>query len=325
MTEYVEGKFQSLLDILPPWVKAAGADKCLIQLFVSFFDLKNGRAIGELNSCYEKFTLKYATFLRVIELHELKLVMPSTSFAKPRDGVLHWFNYLEDKKIEPGVYAILGAPFASDHSSVVATEADARAALSSLAAMISILYGFASLHSKKCELAIDTTSGNYSISSPIIENPAFFKIDHAKDIPIAETFQFSSRLEGAPTKSKDLVAVALTYLDRAMRESNHGVRLSLYFSAIEVLAGETSTNNLCKILSMSHHDLRSMGYNNLLDRRTLFIHKGQMISLERGEERFLQYLIVDAISGTLGNSRTTYAMEYQIELGKLTTVEHIRS
>jgi len=281
--------------------------------------------MGEINGCYEKFTLKFPAFLRVIELHELKLTMSNTSVAKPRDGVLNWFHHLEEKKIEPGVYAILGAPFGSDHLTQNATEADARTALSSLSAMVSMLYGVACLHSKKCEFVIDVTSGHYSVFSPIIENPAFFKIDHVKDIPVADTFLISKHLVDAPAKTKDVIAVALTYLDRAMRESNHGIRLSLYFSAIEVLVGETSTNDLCKILNTSHGELRSMGYNDLLQKRNLFVHEGQMANLERGEERFLQYLIVDAISGKIGNGRTTYAMEYQTELGKLTTIEHIRS
>jgi len=70
---------------------------------VSFFDANNARAMAEINGTYEKFSLNFLMFLRVIELYELKLILPSTEFAKPRDGVLHWFQKLEEKKIEPGV------------------------------------------------------------------------------------------------------------------------------------------------------------------------------------------------------------------------------
>src|SRR6185437_3773792 len=273
MTELSEGKFQNLLDACPRWVKESANNKCLIQLFVSFFDVNNAQAMGEINRCYDKFGLKCPAFLRVIELHDLKLAALNSSFAKPRNGVLHWFHKLEEKKIEPGVYVILGAPFKSDQTSSNVTEADARAALSAFSAIISVLYGFSSLHSKTCEFTVDIPSGSkLEISSTVMEHPAFFRIDHAKDIPIAQTFQISKQIADSPEKVKDIIAVTSAYLDRAIRELNHGIRLSLYISAIEALTGEASANSLCKMLGVSHQALRGMGYNKLLDRRTLFVH-----------------------------------------------------
>ena len=270
---------ENLLHLLPAWVKDAQWDKCLIQFFVSFFDANNARAMAEINGTYEKFSLNFPMFLRVIELYELKLILPSTEFAKPRDGVLHWFQKLEEKKIEPGVYAILGAPFASNNSTDRATEGDARMTLSSFSAMICMLYGFASLHSKKCEFIIDTQNGSYSIASDIIENPAFFKIDHITDIQLHETFAFSKKLTNSSANIKKLVAIALSYVDRATREPNHGIRLSLYFSAMEALLGSTSKNELCKVLKISHDELRRIGYDQLYKRRNLFVHEGQMATL----------------------------------------------
>ncbi len=113
MTEPAEKNIQSLIDLLPQWVRGSGNDKCLVQFFVSFFNVTNIQTIAELNRNYETFHLDHPTFMRVIELRELKLTIANTSFAKPRDGVLHFLNYLEEKKLEPGVYAILGAPYSS--------------------------------------------------------------------------------------------------------------------------------------------------------------------------------------------------------------------
>jgi hypothetical protein len=74
---------------------------------------------------------------------------------------------------------------------------------------------------------------------------------------------------------------------------------------------------------MPHNELRNMGYDDLLARRTMFVHKGQTVSLKRREERFIQYLIIDAISGMLGTGRTRYAFEYYSAVGKLTDAELI--
>jgi hypothetical protein len=322
MTAYAEGTFQNLLSILPAWVKEeASCDKCLVQFFVSFFDMNNANTIVELCRSYEKFCLIFPVFLRVVELRELKLILPKSEFAKPRNGVLHVIQKLEERKVEPGVYAILGAPYASNNSPHKTTESDARTALSSFSAMISMLYGFACLHSKTCEFLIDIQNGSYSFFSPIIENPTFFRLDHVKEIPVAATFQFSTLVADAPTKTKDVIAVALTYLDRALREKNHGIRLSLYLSSIEVLVGNTSTNALCKLLKISHGDLRDMGYDDLYQKRNGFVHEGRPVQLHREEERFIQYLIVDLICGKLGGTRSTYAKDYQTELKKLAAAE----
>jgi hypothetical protein len=218
----------------------------------------------------------------------------------------------------------VGAPFALKNSTELAAEADARIAISSLCAMISMLYGFASLHSKKVELLIDTKTGGYSFTSPVIENPTFFKIDHIKEIPFEATFDLAQIIAEAPPNDKGVTNVALTYLDRALREENHGIRLSLYFSAMEVLVGSTSTNALCKLLKTSHGDLRGMGYDDLCQKRNGFVHEGRPILLHREEERFFQYLIVDLICGKLGGIRSTYAKVYQTELKKLAAAESTR-
>jgi hypothetical protein len=316
-----ETRFNNLLDILPSWVKQVEFDQCLVQFFVSFFDLNNVTAMAKLNASYEKFSIIFPAFLRVVELQDLKLTLSNTDFSKPRNGVLNWHHRLEERKIEPGVYALVGAPFALKNSTGLAAEADARIAISSLSAMISMLYGFASLHSKKVELLIDTKTGGYSFTSPVMENPTFFKIDHIKEIPFEATFDFAQIVAAASPNDKGVTIVALTYLDRALREENHGIRLSLYLSAIEVLVGETSTNALCKMLKTPHGDLREMGYNDLCQKRNGFVHEGRPVQLHREEERFLQYLIVDLIRGKFGGVGSTYAKDYQTELKKLAAAE----
>lgn len=304
-----EAKIATLLDLLPRWVKDSGSKHCLLQLFVSFLDLNKSQAVSEITRCYDKFNLKSPIFLRVMELHELKIIAAVQSLAKPRSGALQWLNKIEEAKIPPGVYALLGAPFES-------SETEARTALNAFSAMFAAFYGFATLHSKACEFILDVQTGNYSVTSAVIENPAYYAIDHAKDIPLREISALAARIGEAPIEMRELLAVAFTYMDRAIREANHGIRLSLYFSAIEVLTGETSTNSVCKMLKISHQELRAMGYDDLLGRRNAFVHKGKPAHLHRGEERFLQYLIVDSLSNKLQGRETRYAQQYLTALAK---------
>jgi hypothetical protein len=304
-----EAKITTLLDLLPRWAKEPGSKKCLLQLFVSFLDLNKNQAVSEITRCYDKFNLRSPTFLRVMELYELKIIATVNGFAKPRNGVLQWLNKIEEAKIPPGVYALLGAPFDSN-------ESEARTALNAFSAMVATLYGFATLHSKACEFILDIQTGSYSVTSPVIENPSFYAIDHAKEIPLEEISSLAARINEAPIGMSELLVVAFTYMNRAIREENHGIRLSLYFSVIEVLTGETSTNSVCKMLKMSHQELRAMGYDDLLGRRNAFVHKGKSAHLHRGEERLLQYLIVDCISNKLQGRETHYARQYLTALAE---------
>jgi hypothetical protein len=308
-----ETKLTSLLDFLPSWAKEANDGQCLLQFFVSFFDVKNIQRIGEINRNYERVELRHPSFMRIIELSELKLVgVQGNTFSKPRDGPLHFMSRLEERVFPPGVYAVLGAPFDTNNSHT--NEGDAKATLSALAAMIALLYGFAALHSKTAEISINIKTGQYSFSSPVIENPTFFKIDHLKDVPLDRSIDISRRITAASSEINDLVSVSLTYLDRAIREPHHGIRLSLYFSAIEVLTGEVSTNKMCSALETPHIELREMGYDELLKRRTLFVHRGKNVSINREEERFLQHLLVDVISTKLGFEKTSFARDYIMAL-----------
>jgi hypothetical protein len=307
MDETIPAPITTLNDLVPSWAKEAQDSKTLIQFFVSFFDFNDSRSMAELNGRYTRFSLQHDTFLRVIELADLKVVLPTVAFAKPRTGPLHWYNHIEERQIEPGVYAVLGAPFGHAFGS---TEADAREALSSLSAALSLIYGVSAIYKKKFEIVLDTHTGQYSVSTPVFENPAFFQIDHARDMLLSETFDFASRLTSSSEEVRALVRTSLTYVDRAIRDENHGVKLSLYISALEVLAEQTSTNAVCKLLQVSHARLRGLGYDDLLSRRNAFVHRGRAVHLKRREERLLQYVIIDAISGKVGLVRTNYAEQY---------------
>jgi hypothetical protein len=89
MTALGEARFDNLLDVLPSWVKQIEFDQCLVQFFVSFFDLNNETAMAKLNASYEKFSVIFPAFLRVIELQDLKLTLSNADFSKPRNGVLN--------------------------------------------------------------------------------------------------------------------------------------------------------------------------------------------------------------------------------------------
>lgn len=320
-----ETELTKLTDLVPDWLKKSGSEKCLVQLFVSFFDLNNLEAMNQINGSYQRLDLGYPTFLRVIELRALKLLLPTTGFSKPRDGVLHWSHKIEERNIEPGVYVALGAPFDSQELNGKHGEHDARMALASLSSMVSMLYGTASLYSIKCEFVIDIQSGAYSVSSPVIENPAFFSIDHIRDIPIDETFSFVKQLEAAPVDKKGLIAVALGYVNRALRELNSGMRLAQYFSAIEVIAGGISKNDICKLLKISHVDLDRMGYNDLYRKRNKFMHEGTAVKLEREEERTLQYLILDIVGALAEINSSAYAAAFNAAVEKLDVLEYVRT
>jgi hypothetical protein len=320
-----ETELTKLTDLVPDWLKDSGSEKCLVQLFVSFFDLNNSDAMSRINGSYGRLDFGYPAFLRVVELRALKLVLPTIGFSKPRDGVLHWSHKIEEKDLEPGVYVILGAPFDSENSKGKRGEYDARVALASVFSMVSMLYGTASLYSMKCEFVIDIQSGAYSVSSPVIENPAFFKIDHVRDIPFEETFNFVRQLAAAPIDKKNLIAVALGYVNRAVRELNGGMRLAQYFSAIEVLAGGISKNEICKLLKISNADLERMRYNDLYRKRNHFMHEGKAVKFEREEERTLQYLILDIVGVLAEINPATYAAAYSAAVERLDVREYVRT
>jgi hypothetical protein len=88
----------------------------------------------------------------------------------------------------------------------------------------------------------------------------------------------------------------------------------MYFSAIDVLAGDVSKNLICKFLRVSHRDLDELGFSGLAEKRNSFIHHGKVVRLERNEERLLQYLILDLICGRVGLSPNAFARAYNDEL-----------
>lgn len=267
-----------------------------------------------INSQYERFDTGYPVFLRVVELKQLKLISASTAMSKPRDGPLHWHHNLQTKEVEPGVYALVGAPTADTAKSGRYSEVQARSALVSFTALLSVLYGTASFHSMKCELLIDCRKDSYSFVSPVIENPAFFTIDHFKDVPLTNAFEISKRIESSDGSVRLLINVALSFVNRAISETSAGIKLSLYFSAIDVLAGDVSKNNVCTLLDVSHKELDELGFSELVQKRNDFVHHGKIVNLQRNEERILQYLLLDLICGRIGLRSPRYSKDYYAAL-----------
>jgi hypothetical protein len=196
----------------------------------------------------------------VIEIKGMELVGANVTFSKPRDDPLHWHHNIEKKNVEPGVYALIGAPLTD--------EAQARSALASFIAMLSIFYGAASVHSLAREVIVDCKSGSYSFTSPVIENPAFFAIDHFSDVPLPTTFEILKNVELSDESIRLRIKVALRFVNRAIFELDSGIKLSSYFSAIDVLAGDVSKNKVCALIRLSHKELDELGFSELAVRET---------------------------------------------------------
>ena len=67
---FSETKLTTLLEILPSWARETDGH-CLLQFFVSFFDINNIQGVSEINRNYERISLKHPAFARIIELNEL--------------------------------------------------------------------------------------------------------------------------------------------------------------------------------------------------------------------------------------------------------------